>query len=64
MYLELALAVIFGAVVLLVLLKNKRTCLETEDGWWGVGTPLESPEDDRIRPFRVETTQEEIEVSR
>lgn len=64
MYLELALAVVLGAVAFLVFLKNRQKCLETEDGWWGVGAPLESPEDDRIHPFRVETTQEEIEVSR
>lgn len=67
MYLELALAVVFGAVVVLVHLvhlKNKQRCLETEEGWWGVGTPLDNTEDDSIRPFQVETTQEEIEVSR
>ncbi|KAI5090362.1 epoxide hydrolase 1 [Silurus meridionalis] len=43
---------------------NKKKCLETEDGWWGMRTPLESPEDDSIRPFRVETTQEEIDYKR
>lgn len=63
MYVELALAVVLGTVAVLILLKKRQKCLDTEDGWWGVGTPLESPEDDSIRLFRVETTQEEIEVN-
>ncbi|XP_027010160.1 epoxide hydrolase 1 [Tachysurus fulvidraco] len=61
MYVLLALAVVLGTVAVLILLKKRQKCLDTEDGWWGVGTPLESPEDDSIRPFRIETTQEEIE---
>ncbi|KAK3517050.1 hypothetical protein QTP70_034443 [Hemibagrus guttatus] len=61
MYVELALAVVLGTVAVLMLLKTRQKSLETQDGWWGVGTPLESPEDDSIRPFQVETTQEEIE---
>ncbi|XP_036437136.1 epoxide hydrolase 1 [Colossoma macropomum] len=61
MYVELAGAVILGVVIAVVLLRKKQESLKTQDGWWGVGTPLESPEDDSIRPFRVETTQEELE---
>ncbi|KAI4882112.1 hypothetical protein NFI96_010744, partial [Prochilodus magdalenae] len=61
MYVELAGAVILGVVIAAVLLKKKQETLKTQDGWWGVGTPLESPEDDSIRPFKVETNQEEIE---
>ncbi|XP_076873462.1 epoxide hydrolase 1 [Brachyhypopomus gauderio] len=61
MYVEVVGAVVLGALLLLVLLKKKQECLKSEGGWWGVGSPLEIPEDDSIRPFEVETTQEELE---
>lgn len=33
------------------------------DGWWGSGEkPLQGKEDESIRPFKIETSDEEIEV--
>lgn len=33
------------------------------DGWWGSGEkPLKGKEDESIRPFKIETSDEEIEV--
>ncbi|XP_062858094.1 epoxide hydrolase 1 [Trichomycterus rosablanca] len=61
MYVELAVAVVLGAVLIFVFLKKKQVILRTEDGWWGVSTPIESPADDSIRPFHLEVKQEEIE---
>ncbi|XP_073702141.1 epoxide hydrolase 1-like [Garra rufa] len=61
MYTELAVALGLGAVVAWVFLKKRKTVLKTQDGWWGVGACPQGPEDDSIRPFKVETTAEEIE---
>uniref|UniRef100_A0AAY4AZU4 Epoxide hydrolase n=1 Tax=Denticeps clupeoides TaxID=299321 RepID=A0AAY4AZU4_9TELE len=55
------LALVLGAVVLLVLRRSKAAVLKTEDGWWGAGSPPAGAEDESIRPFRVETSREEIE---
>ncbi|XP_077076577.1 epoxide hydrolase 1 [Siphateles boraxobius] len=57
----LAVALGLGAVVALVFLKRRKNVLKAQDGWWGVGACLQGPEDDSIRPFKVETTSEEIE---
>lgn len=65
MYTELALALGLGAVVALVAVifqKKSKIVLEAQDGWWGVGACPQEPEDDSIRPFKVETTSGEIEV--
>ncbi|KAK7133745.1 hypothetical protein R3I94_015565 [Phoxinus phoxinus] len=61
MYIELAVALGLGAVVALVFLKKRKNVLKAQDGWWGVGACPQEPEDDSIRPFKVETTPEEIE---
>ncbi|XP_056125246.1 epoxide hydrolase 1 [Rhinichthys klamathensis goyatoka] len=61
MYIELAVALGLGAVIALVFLKKRKNVLKAQDGWWGVGACPQGPEDDSIRPFKVETTPEEIE---
>ncbi|TRY81470.1 hypothetical protein DNTS_007231 [Danionella cerebrum] len=61
MYLELAAALGLGLVVALIFLRKKKTELKVQDGWWGLGTCPPEPEDDRIHPYKVETTAEEIE---
>ncbi len=63
MYKELAVALGLGAVVALVFLKKRKSVLKAQDGWWGVGACPQEPEDDSVRPFKVETTSEEIEVN-
>lgn len=62
MYIELAVALGLGAVVALVFLRKKKGLLKAQDDWWGVGGRPQEPEDDSIRPFKIETTTEEIEV--
>lgn len=61
MYLEVIVALGLGLVVTLIFLKKRKTVLKVQDGWWGVGTCPQGSEDDSIRPFKVETTPEEIE---
>lgn len=63
MYIEVAVALGVGLVVALIFLKKRKTVLKVQDGWWGVGTCPQGPEDDSIWPFKVETTPEEIEVN-
>ncbi|XP_061100118.1 epoxide hydrolase 1 [Conger conger] len=58
---EVLVALVLGAVVYVLLLRRRQEVLETEDGWWGAGEPLDTPEDDSIRPFKVETSSEEME---
>lgn len=61
MYIELAVALVLGAVVALVFLRKKKGPLKAQDNWWGVGSQPQEPEDDSIRPFNIETTTEEID---
>ncbi|KAJ8397679.1 hypothetical protein AAFF_G00436780 [Aldrovandia affinis] len=58
---EVLVALVLGAVIYVLLLKSRREVLKTEDGWWGMGVPPETEEDDSIHPFKVETSSEEIE---
>ncbi|XP_030626775.1 epoxide hydrolase 1 isoform X2 [Chanos chanos] len=58
---EVLFALVVGALVGFLIMRRKSEVLKTEDGWWGVGAPPEGPEDDSIRSFRVDATQEEIE---
>uniref|UniRef100_W5NG22 Epoxide hydrolase n=1 Tax=Lepisosteus oculatus TaxID=7918 RepID=W5NG22_LEPOC len=63
MLLEVAAAVALGVVVCLLVFRKKKVeeTLEAEDGWWGAGQRPESAEDETIRPFRVQTSTEEIQ---
>ncbi|XP_056620289.1 epoxide hydrolase 1 [Triplophysa dalaica] len=61
MYIELALALVLGAVVAVLFLKKKKSVLKAKDDWWGEGSGPQGPEDDSIRPFKIDTTLEEIE---
>ncbi|KAA0708436.1 Epoxide hydrolase 1 [Triplophysa tibetana] len=61
MYIELAVALVLGAVIALLFLKKKKSVLKAQDDWWGEGSVPQGPEDDSIRPFTIETTSEEIE---
>nr|XP_033794339.1 epoxide hydrolase 1 [Geotrypetes seraphini]XP_033794340.1 epoxide hydrolase 1 [Geotrypetes seraphini] len=60
MLLEVALAVVAGAVLYLLLFRTKEETLPVGDGWWGEGQKPHSSEDETIRPFKVETSEAEL----
>ncbi|XP_069464936.1 epoxide hydrolase 1-like [Ambystoma mexicanum] len=51
-----------GVLVYWLVARKKVRTIEMGDGWWGAGArPLPGAEDPSIRPFRVETSDEEIQ---
>uniref|UniRef100_A0A8C6QPQ9 Epoxide hydrolase n=1 Tax=Nannospalax galili TaxID=1026970 RepID=A0A8C6QPQ9_NANGA len=60
MWLELLLASVLGLVIYWFVSRDKEETLPLEDGWWGPGTKPSAREDESIRPFKVETSDEEI----
>ncbi|XP_035177681.1 epoxide hydrolase 1-like [Oxyura jamaicensis] len=51
-----------GMVACWLMSRRKVKRLEMGDGWWGSGErPLRENEDERIRPFKIETSDKEIE---
>lgn len=62
MWLELVLASVLGFVIYWFVSRDKEETLPLEDGWWGTGSKPSAKEDESIRPFKVETSDEEIKV--
>jgi microsomal epoxide hydrolase len=62
MWLELILASVLGFVIYWFVSRDKEETLPLEDGWWGPGSKPSAKEDESIRPFKVETSDEEIKV--
>ncbi|XP_058557998.1 epoxide hydrolase 1-like [Neofelis nebulosa] len=60
MWLEILLASVLAFVVSWFVSRDKEETLPLEDGWWGPGARPTAPEDESIRPFKVETSDEEI----
>ncbi|XP_012499801.1 PREDICTED: epoxide hydrolase 1 [Propithecus coquereli] len=60
MWLEILLASVLGFVIYWFISRDKEETLPLEDGWWGPGTRPAAREDESIRPFKVETSDEEI----
>ncbi|KAF6274537.1 epoxide hydrolase 1 [Rhinolophus ferrumequinum] len=60
MWLEILLASVLGFVIYWFVSRDKEETLPLEDGWWGPGARPTGGEDESIRPFKVETTDEEI----
>ncbi|XP_065730350.1 epoxide hydrolase 1 isoform X4 [Phocoena phocoena] len=60
MWLEILLALVLGFVIYWFVSKDKEETLPLEDGWWGPGVRPTAGEDESIRPFKVETSDEEI----
>lgn len=60
MWLEILLASVLGFVVYWFVSRDKEETLQLEDGWWGPGARPTGGEDESIRPFKVETSDEEI----
>lgn len=56
---------VLGAVIIYFLLsKKKEEILPFKEGWWGKGQKPDTAEDTTIWPFKVETTEEELSVSK
>lgn len=58
--LELVLASVLGFAIYWFVSRDKEETLPLEDGWWGPGSKPSAKEDESIRPFKVETSDEEI----
>ncbi|XP_040523585.1 epoxide hydrolase 1 [Gallus gallus] len=51
-----------GMLACWLMSRRKIKSIEMGDGWWGSGEkPLKGKEDESIRPFKIETSDEEIE---
>lgn len=62
MWLEIVLASVLGFVIYWFVSRDKEETLPLEDGWWGPGARPPGREDESIRPFKVETSDQEIDV--
>lgn len=60
--LELLLASVLGFIIYRFVYGDKEETLPLDDGWWGPGSRPSGREDESIRPFKVETSDEEIKV--
>ncbi|XP_012891705.1 PREDICTED: epoxide hydrolase 1-like [Dipodomys ordii] len=61
MWLGVLLALVLGlAVYYWFTARDKEERLPLGDGWWGPGAPPSDTEDQSIRPFKVETSDDEI----
>ncbi|KAM6992683.1 epoxide hydrolase 1 [Tautogolabrus adspersus] len=61
MFTEVLVAVVIGGVIFFLVQRSRKQVLKTEDGWWGPGAPSEGGEDVTIKPFKITTSDEEIE---
>lgn len=64
MWLEILLASVLGFLIYWFVSRDKEETLPLGDGWWGPGAKPTAREDESIRPFKVETSEEEINVRR
>ncbi|XP_048699294.1 epoxide hydrolase 1 isoform X2 [Caretta caretta] len=60
MFLEIFLTLALGTIVYLFLSRKKEETLPIEEEWWGKGQKPDSEEDTTVRPFKVETTEAEL----
>ncbi|XP_042295524.1 epoxide hydrolase 1 isoform X2 [Sceloporus undulatus] len=61
MLLEILFAAVLGAIIYVFLIKKKEDIIvEMGDGWWNKGLKPDFEEDATIYPFRVETSEAEI----
>ncbi|XP_077442733.1 epoxide hydrolase 1 [Stigmatopora argus] len=61
MFIEVLIGLVVGGVIFLLVLRRRNHVLKTEDGWWGVGPVPDGEQDARIYPFKVTTSEEELE---
>lgn len=62
MFIELLVGLLLGGLIFFLVQRRKNQVLKTKDGWWGVGARPDGEEDDTIRPFKITTNDEELEV--
>lgn len=62
MFTEMLLALVIGGLLFFLVQRKRNQVLKTEDGWWGAGVPPDGVEDATIHPFKVTTSDEELEV--
>lgn len=61
----LEVVLVLGTLLIYFLFsKRKEETLPFKDGWWGKGQKPVTQEDTSVRPFKVETTEEELSVSK
>ncbi|XP_055003128.1 epoxide hydrolase 1 [Sorex araneus] len=60
MLLEILLTLALSYAIYRFFCGDKEESLPMEDGWWGPGVKPTASEDESIRPFKVETSEEEI----
>ncbi|KAF7645386.1 hypothetical protein LDENG_00205490, partial [Lucifuga dentata] len=58
---EVLLSVLIGGLIFVLVQRRQNHILKTEDGWWGAGEPQDGGEDTTIYPFKVTTSEEELE---
>ncbi|XP_057678812.1 epoxide hydrolase 1-like isoform X2 [Corythoichthys intestinalis] len=61
MYIEVLIGLVVGGVIFLLVLRRRSHVLKTEDGWWGFGPVPDGEQDANIYPFKVTTSDEELE---
>ncbi|XP_026175141.1 epoxide hydrolase 1 [Mastacembelus armatus] len=61
MFTEVLVGLVIGGLIFFLAQRSKKQVLKTEDGWWGIGIPPDGEEDATIRPFKVTTSEEELE---
>lgn len=61
MFTEVLLALVVGAVIYFLVQRSRKRVLKTQDGWWGAGVPPQGEEDVSIRPYKMQTSDEQIE---
>lgn len=62
MFTEVLVALVVGGLIYFLVQRSRTQVLKTKDGWWGAGMPPDGVEDISIRPFKVATSDEELEV--
>lgn len=62
MFTVVLVALVIGGLIICLVQKNRNQVLKTREGWWGAGSPSEVQEDVTIQPFKVTTSDEELQV--
>ncbi|XP_037541171.1 epoxide hydrolase 1 [Nematolebias whitei] len=61
MFTVVLVALVIGGLIIFLVQKNRNQVLKAREGWWGAGSPSEVQDDVTIRPFKVTTSNEELQ---
>lgn len=61
MFTEVLVAIVIGGLIYFLVQRSRTQVLKTEDGWWGAGAPPDGEEDVSVRPFKISTSDAELE---